>query len=367
MPTETLKVLHVIARFNIGGTARYLTHLLPGLEARGLCPILVVGRVQKGEVEDSSLSSLAFLRLENLGRRVSPLSDFKSYLKLRRIIKKVRPDLIHTHTFKAGFLGRLMYFGIPKIHTYHGHLLTDPEFTKIQLKLIMIVEKFLAIFTKKIVVTGQRVGTDLLAKGVGQPKRYVSIPGESSLNNLTSREIARKNLDLTNEFTVLWLARVTSVKNPQLLVEVARQMPEVKFLMAGDGIDLNSIRAMAPLNIRILGIVDPRKILLAADIFLSTSLNEGIPYSIMEAQAAGLPVVAVKCGALSEVVADGINGYLLEPDAKAIVNKTRELQSNSELLMKFSEKSKAAATNKATEIDFVDKHVELYRNIMKGN
>jgi glycosyltransferase involved in cell wall biosynthesis len=365
MPTETFKVLHVMARFNIGGTARYLTELLPELETRGINSALAVGRVQIGEVEDSNLCNLQFVRIESLGRKVRLIPDALAYFKLRHIIKQNRPDLIHTHTFKAGLLGRLMYFRIPKVHTFHGHLLTDPEFSRFQIKLIVTIEKLLALLTKKIVTTGSQVALDLEKIGISSRHKFISIPGEGRISGALSRRNARENLNLTDEFTVIWASRVVAVKNPKLLVEVARRMPDCKFLMAGDGIELDSIRLMAPSNLKILGFVNIREIMLAGDLFLSTSLNEGVPYSIMEAQSVGLPIVAVKCGALMEIITDGINGYLVPPNVENIVDKVRELNNNQELRLSISKATNISAQIRNSGLSVCDKHIQLYKNILQ--
>lgn len=367
MPIDDIKVLHVIARLNIGGTARYLSHLLPELEAKNLSVLLAVGRIQTGEVEDSGLLNLRFIRIENLGRRISPIADLRAYLNLRQVVKEYKPDLIHSHTFKAGLLSRVMYFRIPKIHTFHGHLLTDPEFSNTQKKIIVNVEKILARLTRKIIVTGKQVSEDLILHRVGREDQFVSIPGESYFTNSIPREIARKALNLDDKFTILWLARVVPVKNPKLLVEVAELMPDCTFLMAGDGIELDSIKAIAPQNLNILGFIDAKNILLAGDVFLSTSLNEGIPYSILEAKSAGLPVVAVKAGALQELISDGVDGYLVEPNSVEIVKKLRKLQKDPDLLEIMSLKAKDSALTDRPEADFSIKHVELYREILNTN
>lgn len=364
MTSESMRVLHVIARMNIGGTARYLSDLLPDLNSKDINTQLAVGRVQNGEIEDSSLAQLNFTRIESLGRRISLFADINSYFKLRRAVNRYKPDVIHTHTFKAGVLCRLMYPAIPKVHTFHGHLLTDPEFSEVQRKVIVNIERVLALFTRKIVVTGAQVAVDLLSLGIGSPSKYVSIPGQIYPISSLPRGAARVNLGLGNEFTILWSARVVPVKNPKLLVQVAMMMPECRFIMAGDGVDLDSIIELAPPNLNILGFVDVKEILLAADVFLSTSLNEGIPYSILEAQSVNLPVVAVKAGALSEIIKDGVNGYLVEPHAEVIVSKIQKLMSNPELMDSMKSSSRDMSLSHQSEISFATKHVELYKEIL---
>jgi len=349
---------------NIGGTARYLSNLLPDLNSKQVDTLLAVGRVQKGEVEDSNLANLNFSRIESLGRRISLSEDIKAYFKLRRVVKDYRPDVIHTHTFKAGILCRLMYHTIPKVHTFHGHLLTDPEFSKVQRKVIVNIERLLALLTRRIVVTGAQVATDLLSLRIGNANKYVSIPGQIYSISLLPRESARKNLGLGDKFTVLWSARVVPVKNPKLLVQVARLLPECKFIMAGDGVDLDSIIEIAPHNLKILGFVDVKDILLAADVFLSTSLNEGIPYSILEAQSINLPVIAVRAGALSEIIRDGVNGYLVNPNAEEIVSKIKNLKRSPEVVERLKSSSRDISLGKQSEISFSSKHVDLYRQVL---
>jgi glycosyltransferase involved in cell wall biosynthesis len=366
MHTDKPRVLHVIARFNIGGTARYLIQLLPNLEAKQIDSLLAVGTVQAGEIEDTFLTKLNFKRIESLGRKLSIRKDLKAYLELRKIVKEFKPNIIHSHTFKAGLLCRLMFFKIPKIHTFHGHLLTDPEFSKFQLKAIIRIERFLARRTHKLIVTGNQVGFDLLERDVGKKNQYISIPGVSYALNCLSREIARSKLHLGDSFTILWVARVVPVKNPKLLVEVAINMPECVFLMAGDGSEMQLIREMAPPNLKILGFTDVREVLKAGDLFLSTSLNEGIPFSILEAQEAGLPIVAVKAGALTEIVKDGVDGYLVEASAAEIVKIIDKLRSDRKMLTKLGSNQKSKHDENGYT-DFISIHSGLYEETLSGH
>jgi glycosyltransferase involved in cell wall biosynthesis len=341
--------------------------LLSTLDKEKFQTLLVVGGVQLGEVEDSRLLDLDFVRLEHLGRRINLIKDIRSYFALRRVIKEFNPHVIHTHTFKAGALGRLCFFKIPKIHTYHGHLLTDPEFSKFAKKIIVRVERDLARLTKTLVVTGEQVAKDLLSVGVGKNTQYFSIPGGVLPMQLLPRDESRGRLNLKDEFTVLWMGRVAPVKNPDLLLQVAKKMPDVVFILAGDGILLDIIQKSDPPNVKILGFVNPINILSAADVFLSTSMNEGMPYSILEAQSARLPVVAVNVGALSEVISDSVNGYLVEPSAEKIMDKLTELQSNRDLLEKMS---LAAGESDSGEYFFKTlstKHIELYEKTTLRN
>jgi glycosyltransferase involved in cell wall biosynthesis len=115
------------------------------------------------------------------------------------------------------------------------------------------------------------------------------------------------------------------VKNPSLALEVARLLPEVNFLMAGGGDLFQETKAGAPSNVLMLGWVDAAEIIPAADLFLSTSLNEGVPYSLIEVQSCGVPIVAVNSGSIQELITDGISGVLAEADAKELALKIKNL------------------------------------------
>jgi glycosyltransferase involved in cell wall biosynthesis len=230
-----------------------------------------------------------------------------------------------------------------------------------KIRIIVKVEKFLAKFTRVLVVTGRQVATDLLARKIGEPNQFVSIPGISQIIDVFPRDRARRNLGLDSQFTIIWAARVVPVKNPQLLVEVARLMPDCQFIMMGDGILLDSIRSVAPSNLKILGFTAVNEVLLAGDVFLSTSLNEGIPYSILEAKSVGLPVVAVQVGALPDLIRHEMDGYLVAPNAPEIVARLVEIRGNPKLIEQI--KSRLGPFDIETNGKFCERHLEIYKNI----
>jgi glycosyltransferase involved in cell wall biosynthesis len=365
MHTETLRVLHVISRFNSGGTAQFLGTLLPQLNAEKVDYLLAVGRTQHGEIEDSGLLQLNFRRVEGLGRRISFVKDIKAYFSLRKLVKDFKPQIIHSHTFKAGLLCRMMYFRTLKAHTYHGHLLDDPEFAGYKRRLILFIEKSLALVSSILFVTGKQVADDLIAAGVGTKEKYLSVPGQQLSLNLTERKIARERLGLTEEFIILWLARVAIVKNPKLLIKIAELMPDCIFLMAGVGPELEEITKLAPSNLKVLGFVSPGEIMLAADVFLSTSSNEGVPYSVMEAQFSGLPIVAVDVGAISERVKDGVNGYLVGPLPSEICAKIESLRADDYLRRKFALNARDLAQKSLLKDSVAKLHIKAYEELLK--
>ena len=367
MPTEKPRVLHVIARFNVGGTARYLDNLLPGL-AEHFQTLLAVGRVQRHEIEDSRLEKIDFVRIEHLGRRISPIQDFRAYLELRKTVKRFKPQIIHSHTFKAGVLARLMFFRIPKVHTFHGHLMGDPEFSRRALQVIINIERRLAKVTKKLITVGEQVSKDLLQVSVGKPHQYISIASEGQNLNFISRKDGRAKLSSnTDTPVVLWMARMAPVKNPFLVLEVARLLPEVSFLMAGDGELFKQIKEQAPTNVRLLSWVDAAEVIPVADIFLSTSLNEGIPYSFLEVLSAGIPVVAVESGAIAEIITHGLNGILCSQNPTEIAAQILSLFSKSVTRLAVGESELNSNTLKSITNKMVPEHTSLYVEILLIN
>jgi glycosyltransferase involved in cell wall biosynthesis len=363
--SSQITVLHVIARLNVGGTARYLTQLAEHLPNHNVKIVIASGYVQGEEVEDPSASQFKIIRIPSLGRAINLIADYKAYKELKRVVADLKPDLIHTHTFKAGLIGRIRNLGVPVVHTFHGHLFTDPEFKGVKGTVIRLIEKYLAPRSHSLVTVGVGVAQDLIKKGIGVRSQYRSIaPGVLPLD-VTKRSKAFKNVNLTDDgkFVVGWIARMTGVKNPQRALEIAQQIPNLHFVMAGGGDLLDSIKAKAGNNVSVVGWQDARDVFGACDLVLSTSENEGMPVALIEAQLAGLPVVATNVGAVAEVVDSGATGWVVATDNAALVHAIRKVVDSPD---KGKDMGQAAAT-RAQKLFSVDRmitaHVDLYRSI----
>ena len=357
---STIKVLHVIARMNVGGTARYVGDLVANIPDSAL----VTGYVQGSEIEDPVVNDLTTFRLVHMGRKISPINDFKAWLELRRIVREVNPEILHTHTFKAGLIGRLVGGNYKRVHTFHGHLFGDQTFSALEKFAISRIEKFLASRTDLLISVGERVGVELREFGIGTSNRWVSIsPGVNPLPTIEKSK-AREILDLDPESILIgWMARVTGVKNPYLLVEVAKHLPEIKFVMAGGGDLLEEIRKIAPNNLQILGWTDASLFWSAIDIALSTSYNEGMPIALIEAQMAGIPVVATDVGSNAEVIVSGETGEICPRDLKSIRRALILLTSDEKRLYNLGIKAKTRATLLFSRERFINQHVENYQSL----
>lgn len=308
------KVLVVIARLNVGGTAQYIGELAKNLAKHGHEVLVATGYVQGAEIEDEVANEIPIARVNNLGRKVAPLKDLRARAALKGLIHEFKPDFIYSQTFKAGLLVRTLKLNVPVVHAFHGHLIDEPELAGIRVKVAMALERWLAPKAKYLVTVGERVAKELVEKGVGTREQYISIaPGVNPLQ-LLNKEEARRALGLKAETRpiVAWLARVVAVKGPHRVLELARKIPEARFILAGGGDLLEEVRANAPENLSVLGWQEAEKVWAVADLAISTSENEGMPVALIEAQLAGLPIVALDVGSVAEVIKDQVTGFVFD-------------------------------------------------------
>ena len=362
-----MRVLHVIARLNVGGTARYITQLAHELPQHGIETFVATGFVQGDEVEDPSAQSIKLYRISSLGRSINPIKDHLARKQLDRLIAEVKPDIIHTHTFKAGYVIRMKKQPVPVVHTFHGHLLDDPEFSGFKSKVIIEVERKLAKKSAKLVTVGRRVADELLEEKIGHRAQYVNIPPGVVAVDVTPRAQALANLNLENtgKPIVGWIARVTGVKNPMRALEVADAMPDTQFLMAGGGDLLDQVKAAAPSNVRVIGWADAADLLGASEIILSTSENEGIPVALIEAQLAGKPVVATDVGSVSEVVLNHETGIVTNKNAGSIALALESLILDKAKREEMGRLATARAEALFSVERMINAHIELYASIVK--
>lgn len=362
-----MRVLHVIARLNVGGTARYITQLANELPKHGIETIIATGFVQGAEVEDESAQSIDIIRIPSMGRSINPIKDHFARKQLEKIITDVKPDIIHTHTFKAGYVTRMKKQSIPVVHTFHGHLLDDPEFSGFKSKIIIEVERMLAKKSRKLVTVGRRVSKELLDQHIGTKEQYVNIPPGVVALDITPREEAIKNLGLTDKGRPIvgWIARVTGVKNPMLALEVADAMPDTHFVIAGGGDLLDQVKSAAPSNVSVIGWADASDLIGASDIILSTSENEGMPVALIEAQLGGKPVVATDVGSVSEVLLNHETGIVTNKNAGSIAAAIESLLLDKQKRTEMGNLATARAHALFSVDRMINAHVDLYKSIVK--
>ena len=359
------RVLHVIARMNQGGTATYLNNLLSGLEERGFQTLLCYGETQGSETESRVLAPKN-IKSRHLGRKLNILDDFMAFIFLTAQVKQFKPDIIHSHTFKAGLLARMLSKKIPKVHTYHGHHIYDPDFKGIKGRILVRIEKLLAKRTSVFVGVGENVVHDLLREGIGSLKQFENIPPGIKPIKRTSRLTAEKKLGVkpSSRFTVLWMGRLTAVKNPNLLIEISKAMPHIRFLIGGDGELMSSMKSQAPKNLQFLGWSDIGLLLSASDVVISTSFSEGMPLALIESQLFGRPVIATNVGSVSEIVQDHVTGYLVEANAFEFIRTIEILSNDFRLNDKMGKAASTNANSRFTLEIMIERHAEIYSRLL---
>lgn len=360
-----MKIVHIIARFNQGGTASWIKLLSLGLKAEGHEVQLLSGSVQGNEVEDSGFFALSGIRVSGLGRSISLVGDFKAFFQIRKFLIHAKVDIVNTHTFKAGVLGRLAALSIRKnrpviIHTFHGHLLYG-YFGKLSTLIFTSIEKFLASKSNLLLVSGERVKNELLANGIGAKNNLLVVrPGVSKLEKI-NRVDCRKKFGIPLDVHVVgWLGRMVPIKRPDKVIYMANNMPETIFLMGGDGELFEKINQSAPKNVLLVGWSSASEIWSCSNIALLTSDNEAQPISLIESAYLGLPSVAQDVGSVSEVVLNGKTGFLFTDIELGIV-ALRKLMRDEVAAASMGSAALDYVTHKFSPEQFIQSHIEAYR------
>ena len=355
--TGTIKVMQIIARMNVGGPAVIVADLMRGIDSGRFNQILVTGYCDDNEADylETVATDVAAVRIGGLGRSISPMADLRAFFSLVAMIRRERPDVVHTHTAKAGVLGRLATIlsgsNALRVHTFHGHLLHG-YFAGWKVRLVIAIEKFLATKSDVLIAVGNQVKDDLLAAGIGRADQYkVFFPGLPAPAEIDP-QAARKELGLdANAIYCTFVGRLTQIKRPDRLLDVAAACVgrglDLNFLVAGEGELFESSKARAmreKLPVTFLGWrSDIEQIFAASDMAILTSDNEGIPLTLIQAAFAGIPIVATKVGSIADIVVDGETGFLTAPQAGAMASALSALVTDEDLRFELGSLGKAHA------------------------
>ncbi len=274
------KLLHIVEAMG-GGVFTYIVELSNQLVEKYDIYIAYATRPQTPEnFRDYFDDRIKLIEVENFSRSVNILSDVKAFFEIKNIVKKINPDVVHLHSSKAGALGRWCINGrkIPMFYTPHGFSFLMADQNKLKLKIYKAIEKVCSF--RKCTTIACSKGEYIEAKSLNKKATYVNNGINIKELEKTIETIQKKNSD---NFTVFTLGRICYQKNPELFNSIAKSMPNVKFLWIGDGELRNKLTSE---NIEITGWVDREtalKYALSADVFMLTSLWEGLPISLLEA------------------------------------------------------------------------------------
>jgi len=377
---------------NVGGPAVHITQLSAGLDSQRFRQLLVAGVEAPGE---ASMLPLARAKgvdpviLRELARELDPQGDLVALLKLYRVFRAWRPDIVETHTAKAGTLGRIaaLLAGVPvRVHVFHGHVLSG-YFGPLKTRAFVEIERALSRITTRIVTLGEAQRRDILGFGIGAPETVVSVPLGLDLAPFAS--IGRHTGTLRTELRAAGVSqssllfgivgRLAPIKRHDVFLMAARlvldEVPNARFVIVGDGEGRDALEAQT----RDLGIA-PRvhflgwrenatlpSIYADLDVVVNTSDNEGMPVSLIEAMAAGLPVVATDVGSTSSVVEHDRTGFLVTAgDAPAVAASCRRLAQDSELRARMGSAARGAVNPAFDVSTLLETMTGFYTSLVRG-
>jgi glycosyltransferase involved in cell wall biosynthesis len=335
-----IKILRIVARLNIGGPAIHVVLLTAGLNPQRFDSRLVCGRENPGEgsMLDYALAHgvQPIIIPEIVGEFSLGPREFRALAHLYRLMRREKPDVVHTHTAKAGFVGRVAarLARVPVVvHTFHGHVLQG-YYSPLKTSLLRRMERALAGWTDCILAVSEGVKQDLLAYGVAAPEKILVMPLglelEPFLDGHAAHGAFRREWHVQEADRLVGIVgRIFPIKNHHLFLEaaalVAQEEPTARFVIVGDGL----LRAEVERQARALGLSDRviftgwrrdlPSIYADLDVLAVTSNNEGTPVSAIEAMASACPVVATRVGGLPDLIREGETGLLVPPgDAPAV-------------------------------------------------
>jgi glycosyltransferase involved in cell wall biosynthesis len=358
-------ILHVITRVNQGGTAVWLGHLMRELPKTGDKVVLAAGHIGPGEVEDRLFVEVGGVRIGSLQRQVDVYRDLQALKQVRRLIREIKPDVINTHTSKAGVIGRLATLTLwgtrpIVIHTYHGHILYG-YFGRFSNLVIALTERLLSRFTDHFIVSGAQVLKELQGKGIIKKDNYTVVrPGVSSLPQIPKSQ-AQGLLGIGSaKFVIGWMGRFEPIKRPDRVVALAKNNPEFTFLAAGDGSLLTEIKSQEIPNLILPGWSSAQVIWSASDVAISTSENEAQPIALVEAGMYELPLVAFDVGSTADVIQDDVSGFLVETLSE-LEARLRQLHLDKEGALRLGKQAKNFSQSRFSVSQFISSHLRVYQ------
>ena len=353
--SKRLKVMRLIARLNIGGPAIHTTLLTERLNPARFESQLVTGVEAANEgnmlelMGERGLSGpLKPIIIPSLGREISPKSDLQTVRDVLRLMRREKPDIVHTHTAKAGFVGRLAarIARVPVVvHTFHGNVFSG-YFSPRKTKLFISIEKNLARSTDAIIVLSEQQRAEILNLGIGKASQYRVIPLGLDLNPFLHSENLRgdlrRELQIDESMPIIGIvARLVPIKAIHLLLEAAAQVvkthPNAVFLIVGDGemrgaLEQQTQKLNLSKNVRFLGFrSDLPRLYADFDVSVLCSLNEGLPVAVIESLACARPVVATNVGGVGDLIAHQKTGWLCAPqNVEALAEGIRFVLDNPE-------------------------------------
>ncbi len=377
-----MTILHLITRMSLGGTTTDMIDSALVTSRVGCRTILATGPAgeEVSTVEAARARGCRVELIPELQREVSPVKDLLALRRIVGLLRRERVTLLHTHTSKAGFLGRLAAWLVRTpavVHTPHGHIFYG-YYGGALTTFFVWLERIAAPLTDRIVALTEREMEEHLERRIGRREQFVVVPSGVDLDAVRAqappREEARRRLGVAADALLLvGMGRLVPAKGFDLLVRalpvILEAVPSARLLLVGDGPDRSPLEAQA----RALGVVERLVLagaqaqavpfLSAADLLVAPSRNEGLGKALVEAMALGLPVVATRVGGIPTVVADGETGRLVAPnDPPALARAVNELLKDPGLRQRMGDAGRRRAEQFSLAV-MESRLLELYRDL----
>jgi glycosyltransferase involved in cell wall biosynthesis len=386
---EPIRILRVIARLNMGGPALHVSYLAEGLKERGYATTLVSGSLSRGEGSMAYIAEelgVPVVPVKGLARELSPPNDLLAVRRLVDIIRRERPHIVHTHTAKAGAIGRtaarVAGGARPPIvvHTFHGHVLRG-YFGGAASELYRRIEHSLARISDRLIAVSPQVRDELVGLGVAPQRKFevirLGIDLDERIREAANGLDYRRVLGIPEgAFVVGWIGRMTAIKRVPDVIRIFERLcalgVDARLCVIGDG----PVRAEVEQLAHELGVMrrclflgyrrDVASFYRLFDAFLLPSANEGTPVSAIESLAAERPVVASAVGGVPDVVTDGVDGRLfttgrIDQAAEALADLARD----PELRARMGAAGRAAVLPRYSVDRLVDDVDRLYRALLQ--
>jgi glycosyltransferase involved in cell wall biosynthesis len=379
---QKVNILYIITKLELGGAQKQLLNLISNLDRERFTIFLLTAQEGLLLRDFLSIDGLTLRRSIYLERAINPIKDFLALIEIYKYIKENKIDIVHTHSSKAGILGRLAA-RLAKVkfivHTVHGWSFNDFQSALIRIFYIWL-ERFTASFTSILIAVSRHDMQKGVELGIAEAHKYKLIRYGIDYSEFSKKEQdLKEKLGINNSNLVVGMVSCFKPqKSPQDFIKLAsainKILPDIKFILVGDG----------TLRKRVQGLInrfhlkksvilagwrrDIWHILSSIDVLVLTSLWEGLPIVVLEAMSASLPVVVTDTGGVREVVIDGKTGFLVKPHGiNSMSNKLSLLLKDKNLRQEMGKNAKKSLGFEFSLSNMVENTQNLYLGLLQEN
>ncbi|CAD7811339.1 O-antigen biosynthesis glycosyltransferase WbnH [Chryseobacterium aquaeductus] len=341
-----MKILHVITRSDLGGAQSVVINL-----ANTMCfdhDITVVAG-ENGPMWNALDDRITKIQIREIVREVSFFKDTTAFLKLKELYSSLNPDVVHLHSSKIGVLGRLAFPKSKIVYSIHGF-----DSIRIAHRKFLPLEKLLKNRCKAIVLASDYDKRNIIDEGIINNLHVVY---NGVCRPQMETDLSIEKLELYDK-VVMCIARISPQKRFDSFLEIARLLPKYAFVWIGADKKYTNL----PSNVFCLeSMPNAKRYIQLADIFVLPTNYEGVPIVIIDALSYGKPVVASEVGGISEIVRNGINGYVLENNSDSFAEKIKYILENKDVCKNFSDKSEQIYLGSLTIDEMVKQYYSIYK------